>query len=34
MADVTCLGILVADAIAKPVIEIPDSGKLSLVDQI
>ncbi|NMA95740.1 MAG: carbohydrate kinase family protein [Clostridiales bacterium] len=34
MADVTCLGILVADAIAKPVTEIPDSGKLSLVDQI
>lgn len=34
MVDVTCLGILVADAIAKPVTEIPESGKLSLVDQI
>lgn len=34
MFDVACLGILVADAIAKTVDEIPDKGKLSAVDQI
>ncbi|MCX7842362.1 MAG: carbohydrate kinase family protein [Clostridia bacterium] len=34
MYDVACLGILVADAIAKTVDSIPDGGKLSFVDQI
>lgn len=34
MFDVACLGILVADAIAKTVDEIPDRGKLQPVDQI
>lgn len=32
MADVTCLGILVADVVGKPVDEVPDRGKLTLVD--
>lgn len=32
MADVTCLGILVADVIGKPVDNWPDRGKLMLVD--
>ena len=32
MADVTCLGILVADVVGKPVDEIPARGKLTLVD--
>lgn len=32
MADVTCLGILVADVIGKPVDVIPERGKLVLVD--
>lgn len=34
MCDVVCIGILVADAIAKPVDCIPDRGKLGLVDRI
>ena len=32
--DVVCLGILVADAIARPVDELPDRGSLGLVDEI
>jgi sugar/nucleoside kinase (ribokinase family) len=32
--DVVCLGILVADAIARPVAELPDRGSLGLVDEI
>ncbi|MFQ3548944.1 MAG: sugar kinase [Armatimonadota bacterium] len=34
MADVVCLGILVADAVGKPVDSMPDRGKLMLVDQL
>jgi len=34
MADVTCLGILVADLVGKPVDEYPTRGKLVLVDQL
>jgi sugar/nucleoside kinase (ribokinase family) len=34
MADVTCLGILVADLVGKPVEEYPERGKLVLVDQL
>lgn len=34
MADVTCLGILVADLVGKPVDKYPDRGKLVLVDQL
>lgn len=34
MFDVTCLGILVADVIAKTVDKIPDTGKLGAVDSI
>ena len=32
MADVTCLGILVADVVGKPVDQWPERGKLMLVD--
>jgi sugar/nucleoside kinase (ribokinase family) len=32
MAEVTCLGILVADVVGKPVDAIPERGKLTLVD--
>jgi sugar/nucleoside kinase (ribokinase family) len=32
--DVVCVGILVADAIAKPVDVIPERGKLGLIDRI
>lgn len=32
MADVTCLGILVADVVGKPVDTMPERGKLSLVE--
>jgi sugar/nucleoside kinase (ribokinase family) len=32
--DVVCLGILVADAIARPVADLPDRGSLGLVDEI
>ncbi|MGH3039503.1 MAG: carbohydrate kinase family protein [Gaiellaceae bacterium] len=32
--DVVCLGILVADAIARPVDELPERGSLGLVDEI
>jgi sugar/nucleoside kinase (ribokinase family) len=32
--DVVCLGILVADAIARPVGELPERGSLALVDEI
>jgi sugar/nucleoside kinase (ribokinase family) len=32
--DVVCLGILVADAIARPVADLPDRGSLALVDEI
>ena len=34
MFDVACIGILVADAIAKPVDIIPETGKLGLIDRI
>ena len=34
MPDVTCLGILVADLVGKPVDEYPARGKLTLVDQL
>ena len=34
MADITCLGILVADLVGKPVNEYPTRGKLVLVDQL
>lgn len=34
MYDVVCVGILVADAIARTVDKIPEAGKLGLVDQI
>lgn len=34
MIDIACVGILVADAIAKPVNIIPDKGKLELVDNL
>jgi len=34
MFDVTCVGILVADAIAKTVDELPGRGKLALVDRL
>jgi len=32
--DVACIGILVADVISKPVDEIPERGKLGLIDRI
>jgi sugar/nucleoside kinase (ribokinase family) len=34
MIDIVCVGILVADAIAKPVEKIPSKGKLELVDTL
>lgn len=34
MYDVTCLGILVADVVGKPVDNIPERGKLMLVDRM
>lgn len=34
MADVVCVGILVADAVARPVDILPERGKLTLVDSI
>ena len=34
MTDVVCLGILVADVIARPVERVPESGSLALVDEI
>jgi sugar/nucleoside kinase (ribokinase family) len=34
MVDVVCLGILVADVVAKPVEALPDRGRLLLVDQM
>lgn len=34
MPDVACLGILVADAVARPVEELPERGKLVLVEEI
>ena len=34
MSDVTCVGILVADAIARTVNGLPESGKLQLIDKI
>ncbi len=34
MADVTCLGILVADVVGKPVDVMPDRGKLTLVERM
>lgn len=34
MPDVVCLGILVADVVGKPVDEIPERGKLVLVDRM
>lgn len=34
MFDIACVGILVADAIAKPVEKIPSKGKLELVDTL
>jgi sugar/nucleoside kinase (ribokinase family) len=32
--DVVCVGILVADSIARPVDELPDAGTLGLVDEV
>ncbi|MHB1485836.1 MAG: carbohydrate kinase family protein [Saccharofermentanales bacterium] len=34
MIDIACVGILVADAIAKPVEKIPEKGRLELVDTL
>ncbi len=34
MTDVTCLGILVADVVGKPVDVMPERGKLTLVDRM
>lgn len=34
MSDVTCLGILVADVVGKPVDAMPERGKLMLVDRM
>ncbi len=34
MVDVACIGILVADCIAKTVDKIPDAGKLGLIDSL
>ncbi len=34
MTDVVCLGILVADVIVRPVVELPEPGTLALVDSI
>jgi sugar/nucleoside kinase (ribokinase family) len=34
MSKIVCLGIVVADVIAKPVDKFPDKGKLTLVDKI
>ena len=34
MADITCLGILVADLVGKPVDKYPERGKLVLLDQL
>jgi len=32
--EVACLGIMVADVVARPVIELPERGRLTLVDQM
>ena len=32
--DITCVGILVADILTKPVESLPEKGKLQLVDSI
>lgn len=32
--QVACLGILVADVVARPVVELPERGRLTLVDQM
>jgi len=34
VTEVVCLGILVADVIARPVDRVPESGSLALVDEI
>lgn len=34
MFDVTCLGIMVVDVVARPLRELPDKGKLVLVDRM
>jgi sugar/nucleoside kinase (ribokinase family) len=34
MAQVTCLGILVADVVGKPIDQIPERGRLKVVDRI
>lgn len=34
MTDVVCLGILVADVIARPVDRLPESGRLGLLDEV
>ena len=34
MAEVICVGNLVADAVARPVLELPEKGKLTLVDDL
>ena len=34
MADVACLGILVADVVARPVDELPERGRLTLVEEM
>ncbi len=34
MVDVLCLGIMVADVVARPLMELPQRGRLTLVDQM
>lgn len=34
MVDVVCLGIMVADVVARPLVELPERGRLILVDQM
>src|SRR5215831_12065915 len=34
MPDVACLGILVADLLGRPIDELPERGRLGLVDQM
>ena len=34
MSEITCLGVLVADVVGKPIEKMPDRGKLALVERI
>ncbi|MGQ9625899.1 MAG: carbohydrate kinase family protein [Anaerolineae bacterium] len=34
MADIFCLGIMVADVVARPLMELPQRGRLTLVDEM